>query len=65
MIRHGYPQCLLDERGRTGLGYIILITGGLSAITGLLIISFGFNIIGVINPYIAILEVRYKTRDDY
>lgn len=57
MGRYGYPQIYLAERGRSFLGYIIIMTGGLCVLMGLLIIVFSFVIQGIINPYTMIVEV--------
>lgn len=59
MARYGFPQCVLAERGRALLGYLILISGGMSALVGILLIIFGFTILGVISPYTLILEVMF------
>lgn len=57
MGKYGFPQCMLAERGRALLGYVIVFIGGLCAVTGILIVLFSFVVLGVINPYASVLEV--------
>ena len=64
MGRYGYPQCYLAERGRAFLGYIIIMTGGLCVLMGVLIVVFSFVILGIINPYTIVVEVRVTLGSD-
>ena len=57
MGKYGFPQCYLGERGRAFLGYIIIFTGGLCLMMGVLMIIFSFAIMKIIGPYTSVLEV--------
>lgn len=57
MVVRGYPEFMIGEQERSNIGYLILFTGGLCCLNGLMIVAFSLAILVIVSSYAYILKV--------